>query len=90
MNKNEMLDILSKRTQMSRLNIEKVLSETRSLLLEVLNKGGDVSFYGFGRFGTKERKERLCRNPLTKRLFYSSRKKYVTLKLFRKFKYSLQ
>lgn len=87
MNKSELLEIVSKRTNISKRKLEEVLKQTKLLIAEVLNKGGKLEIKDFGKLEMKESNQRLYRNPITKRLYYSDKKRYVKLKLFKKFKY---
>ena len=42
MNKSELLEIVSKRTNISKRKLEEVLKQTKLLIAEVLNKGGKL------------------------------------------------
>jgi len=90
MNKRELLIIISKKTKLSLSEIERVFDEVKKLIIEVVNKGGEVSIRDFGKFKAEERKERLYRNLFTKRLFFSSKKKYIKFYTFKNFKYSIK
>ena len=90
MDKREFVEIIAKRSKTSKLKIEEIFKLSKDLILEVLNKGGKIDFRDFGKFEAFETKERLFRNPITKRLFYSSKKKYIKIKLFKNFKYMIR
>lgn len=90
MNKKELLAEISKRTNLPQSKISLIFDEIKGLIIEVVNKGGEVSLRDFGKFKAGEREERLCKNPITKRLFFSSRKKYIKFSPFKNFKYSIK
>ena len=90
MNKREIVEIVSKRANMSNVYIEKVFSIVKDLFVEVLNKGGKIKLKGFGAMEVRESKERLFENMITKRRYYSGGKKYVKIKLYKNFKFSVK
>jgi nucleoid DNA-binding protein len=87
MKQKEFLELLAKRSDIEKRELLKLCNEAKCLLLEVLSKGGKIELKDFGKIELKESKERLYRNPITKRLYYSNKKSYIKLKLFKKFKY---
>ena len=90
MNKNELLLVLSKRTKLPRSKVGLVFDEFKSIIIEVTNKGGEVSLRDFGKFKAEEMKERLYRNPITKKFFFSSKKKHIKFTPFKNFKFSIK
>ena len=82
--------LITKKSKVEKTKCERIFRIAREVLIEVLNKGGEVSVKEFGKFHTKQTQERLYRNPITRRQFYSSPKKQITLKLFKNFKYSIK
>lgn len=65
MNKAELIDQVSKRTDMTKKDVEKVLSTFKDVVTETLVAGDKVSIVGFGTFETVERAARTARNPRT-------------------------
>lgn len=89
MNKTELIEILAKKTNAKAYMIERMFDGFVDIVKDVTQKGGVVQVRGLGSFLAKEKLERLCFNPITKRPYYSARKKYIVFKLSKKFKYSL-
>lgn len=90
MNKNELLALLAKKTNLSKDKCGHVLDTLKETILEVLKKGEDVSLNGFGKFQVVERKMRKCINPITKRFYISKPKKVTQFKSFNSFKYAIK
>lgn len=71
MNKSELVQALSDRTDLSRADatkaVEALFSPDDGLITETLKRGDRVQITGFGTFETKERKARTGRNPRTGR-----------------------
>ena len=65
MNKAELIDQVSKRTDMTKKDVEKVLGTFTDVVTETLVTGDKVSIVGFGTFETVERAARTARNPRT-------------------------
>lgn len=63
MNKVELIDQVSKRTDMTKKDVEKVLGTFTDIVTETLVAGDKVSIVGFGTFETVERAARTGRNP---------------------------
>ncbi len=80
MKKNEMIEGLAKRTNLTKSDVEKVLNGTFELFKEELSKGNDVSINGFGTFKVAKRAARDGINPLTKEPLHIPAKKAVTFK----------
>lgn len=90
MNKNELCTLLSKRTNLSKAKCDEFLSTFKQTILEVCCKGEEVSLRNFGKFSLQERKARKFINPLTKRFYMSSPKKFVAFKGFKNFTYNVK
>jgi DNA-binding protein HU-beta len=71
MNKSELVQALSDRTDLSRADatkaVEALFSPEDGLITQTLKGGDRVQITGFGTFETKERKARTGRNPRTGR-----------------------
>jgi DNA-binding protein HU-beta len=71
MNKSELVQALSDRTNLSRVEatraVEALFSPEDGLITQTLKSGDRVQITGFGTFETKERKARTGRNPRTGR-----------------------
>ena len=66
MNKTELVAAVAEKTGLSKKESEKALNATFETVKEALQAGEKVSLVGFGVFETKERPERIGRNPRTK------------------------
>lgn len=86
MNKTELIEVISKRTALSKAKCGEVFNEFKRTLVEVLSKGEEVSIKDFGRFRVTETKERKCINPITKRFYIVKPKKITTFKSYKNFK----
>lgn len=65
MNKNELITVMSKKANMSKVDTEKALKAFIDTVTEELKNGGKVQLVGFGTFEVVERAERQGRNPKT-------------------------
>lgn len=65
MNKNELITVMSKKANMSKVDTEKALKAFIDTVTEELKNGGKVQLVGFGTFEVAERVERQGRNPKT-------------------------
>lgn len=65
MQKTEIINELSARTELSKQTCEKVLAAFMELTQETLNKKEKIQLKGFGTFSTKHLNERETRNPST-------------------------
>ncbi len=90
MNKEELARLLSKKTKLPLVHITKTIDCLKDLLIEILNKGGEVKLRNFGVMSVHEKDEKLYRNPITKRPCFSKKKKYVKIKLYKNFKYCIK
>lgn len=65
MNKNELIDQVSKATKLTKSEIAKAIDATFDCITKSLKKGQSATFVGFGTFSTAKRKAREGRNPRT-------------------------
>ena len=90
MNKQEMISVLAKKTDISKEKCERVIDEFKNLILEVCKKGEEINLRNFGRFKMQETKERKFINPQTKRYYVCPSKKIISFKGYKSFKYAGQ
>ncbi len=65
MNKSELVDLVSEKTEMSKKDSEKAVKAVLDSITEGLTRGDKVQLVGFGTFEVRSRKEREGRNPAT-------------------------
>ena len=58
MNKTELIDIVAKRSGMTKIETESLLTITLETIVEAVAKGDRVTLVGFGSFEARERKAR--------------------------------
>lgn len=63
MNKDELVEFVSRRAKLSKKDCINCLNAITELITEVLKRGGDVKICGFGKFEPKIRHERKGINP---------------------------
>lgn len=81
MTKKEFIDLFQAKSGLeTKTQTEKVLTAMLESLEEVLVKGEEVSFLGFGKFEVTERSARTCRNPQTGEEMQVKAKKIVKFK----------
>lgn len=68
MNKKELIKQMSLDTGIARADCEKALNAFLNIVEQELSWGGEIRLAGFGKFETRERKERIGKNPATKQL----------------------
>ena len=66
MNKAELISAVAEKTGLSKKESEKALTAAFDTMIAALQAGEKVQLVGFGVFETKERPERIGRNPRTK------------------------
>mgnify|MGYP003393188974 CR=1 FL=1 len=64
-NKSGLIELISKKTQFTKTDSEKILDATLETIQKVVAKGQDVKLVGFGTFSRFSRKSRNGRNPKT-------------------------
>jgi nucleoid DNA-binding protein len=82
MNSAELINVLSKKLQLSKSDVGKRLEDTVSIISEELTKNNVVSLLNLGNLEVKKREERVCVNPA------SGKRVLVPPKLIVKFKTS--
>ncbi len=90
MNKTEFVDVLAKKTKLSKQKCDMFLEQLKNSILEVCSKGEEVNLRNFGKFSLQEKKERRYLNPQTKRYYISKAKKFINFKSYKNFKYAIQ
>lgn len=65
MNKNELILRIAEETALPRKTVEIALNATFNQITQAMAQGERVQIVGFGSFETKERAERIGRNPRT-------------------------
>jgi len=66
MNKTELISVVAEKSGLSKKDSEKAVSAALEAVTAALVSGDKVQLVGFGTFETKERGERIGRNPKTK------------------------
>ena len=66
MNKTELIAAAAEKAGIAKKDAERVINAAIDTVIAELNKGERVQLSGFGIFETKEREERVGRNPRTK------------------------
>ena len=70
MNKTELIDIVAKKSGMTKVEIESLVTITLETIVDAVAKGERVTLVGFGSFEARERKARYGRNPRTGEKLY--------------------
>ena len=65
MNKQAIVNALAERTGLTKKDAEAALTALLDIITDELQKGGSVTFTGFGTFSTSKRAAREGRNPAT-------------------------
>lgn len=86
MNKSEFVEIISKKTNISKQKCDLFLNQFKEVILDVCSKGEDVNLRNFGKFSMQEKKERKYLNPQTKRYYVCAPKKIISFKGFKNFR----
>ena len=66
MNKAELINAVSAKTEVSKKEAEAVIAATLDAITAAMQQGDKVQLVGFGSFEVKNRAERIGRNPKTK------------------------
>lgn len=90
MKKTEFVEIIEKKSNVKKSVIEKIFACSKDLIIEILNKNGKISLSDFGKFEVCVKPERLRKNPITKRFYYSESKKFVKFKPFKSIKFCIK
>ncbi len=86
MNKQELIDIVAKKNNITKALAGKILATIAETVIETVKKDEKVVMVGFGTFCQYKRKARNARNPLTKKIQIvpeSSRPKFIPGTAFR-------
>ena len=81
MNKNELVDMISQNTQVSKVEAKKQLETVIETFTKVLSEGEDIRLTGFGTFSVVERAAREGRNPQTGEAMQIASSKSVKFKV---------
>ena len=65
MNKNELVEAIASNTELTKTDVDKIITSFADVITEALAKGDKVSIKGFGNFEVRTRSERTGRNPRT-------------------------
>ncbi|AAO26776.1 DNA-binding protein HU [Buchnera aphidicola str. Bp (Baizongia pistaciae)] len=65
MNKSELINIISKKSNLSKIQIKNILEITLTAIIQSLKDGNSVQLVGFGTFKVNNRAARIGRNPQT-------------------------
>ncbi|MGN1183567.1 MAG: HU family DNA-binding protein [Faecalibacillus sp.] len=65
MNKTELIEEIAVQTEMTKTDVDKVITALVDVVTQALANGEKVSLKGFGNFEVRERGERTGRNPKT-------------------------
>lgn len=80
MNKNELVNAVAEKSQLSKVNAKKAVDAFVEVITEALKAGDKVSLVGFGTFAVAERPERNGINPATKAAIKIAAKKVAKFK----------
>jgi DNA-binding protein HU-beta len=70
MNKGELISSVAIKTNLTKKEIDLVLTTTLETIIEVVSSGEKITLVGFGSFEARERKAREGRNPITGERIY--------------------
>jgi DNA-binding protein HU-beta len=65
MNKNELIEAVSERANITKVDAYKTIGATIDIIVESVKNDEKVSIAGFGTFSANHRNSRKCRNPQT-------------------------
>lgn len=65
MNKTELVEAIASKTEMTKTDVDKLVTAFVEVVTDALVNGDKVSLKGFGNFEVRERGERTGRNPRT-------------------------
>ena len=89
MNKTELVELMSKKTNLPKKKCDLFFNEFKSAILEVCSKGEQINLRNFGKFSLQEKGARKFLNPQTKRYYVCAPKKIIDFKGYRNFKNAL-
>lgn len=65
MTKNELVEAIASKTELTKTDVDKVITSFADVITDALVKGDKVSLKGFGNFEVRDRSARTGRNPHT-------------------------
>jgi DNA-binding protein HU-beta len=65
MNKEQLVEVVAKKTKLTKKDVQIILDQSLSSISSALAKGEKLTLVGFGTFQVRERKARIGRNPRT-------------------------
>lgn len=80
MNKKELIIDVAKKTELSKIVVEKCINTALKTIADTVVEGKNVSLLGFGTFSIKERQSRNGFNPQTKKAVTIPAKKVIRFK----------
>ena len=86
MNKTELVEAIASSTELTKTDVDKVVTALVEVVTDALAKGDKVSLKGFGNFEVRTRSERTGRNPGTGASIKIPATKAVTFKVGAKLK----
>lgn len=86
MNKSEVVQLISKKTNMSKSKCNLFLNEFKNLIIDVCSKGEEINLRNFGKFSMHEKSARKFLNPQTKRYYICPPRKVINFKGYNNFK----
>ena len=86
MNKKELIDLIASETELSKKDVDVVITKTLETIKEEVKKGNEVKLPGFGSFGEKINAARTGINPATKEKIQIKESKSVRFKVSKTFK----
>ena len=63
MTKNELVEAIASKTELTKTDVDKVITSFADVITDALVKGDKVSLKGFGNFEVRDRSARTGRNP---------------------------
>lgn len=81
MNKKEVIDAISEKTDLDILIIKKVMDTCEEVLINEIKKGNKVAFHNFGSYQPHMQKERIGRNPKTGKTVLIRESKTIKFKI---------
>ncbi|WP_267471152.1 HU family DNA-binding protein [Buchnera aphidicola] len=90
MNKSQLIDAVSKKTNLSRTHIKCIVKTILTIIVDTLKDGKSVQLAGFGTFKVNSRAARIGRNPQTGETIQISEKKIPTFTSGKSFKTEIE
>lgn len=90
MNKQELIRILSSKTDITQKKCSMCLNVLKEEIINTLKRGEKVNFLGFGSFEVKQRNRRKVVNPATKEINFVPPKRIPVFKTGKNFKMAIR